>query len=119
MYLAPCTRADGLGSRSAYLTRTVRIYHGEATRLRCIPCEPHPAGASNAALKHPPRRGVFCRRDFTGVRVAPSRREIGPGPDLYRHLWGFPELSLLDCEAQVVNGKRELRRTYRLEGRDR
>lgn len=34
---------------------------------------------------------------------------------IFRHLRVYPEFSLLDVGAQVVNGKRELRRTYRLE----
>ncbi|KAI0362757.1 hypothetical protein OH77DRAFT_83203 [Trametes cingulata] len=34
---------------------------------------------------------------------------------IFRHLRRYPEFSLLDVGARVVDGKRELRRTYRLE----
>lgn len=33
----------------------------------------------------------------------------------FRHLRVFPKFTLLNVETHVVNGKRELRRTYRLE----
>ena len=33
----------------------------------------------------------------------------------FRHLRVFPRFTLLDVETDVVNGKRELRRTYRRE----
>ena len=34
---------------------------------------------------------------------------------IFRHLRTYPEFTLLDVGAQVVAGKRELRRTYQLE----
>lgn len=106
---------------SAFFARTITI--------ECIYTKTSPRG-SGASTDHPieqerqvhlkcgPR--ILCIATSSVIVTSPECERLLLDEkfalgQIFRHLRTYPEFTLLDVDAQLASGKRELRRTYQLE----